>query len=79
MRRWSSYLWRALTALGETGCPWDLGYLGETRHAPKSFVDHLDDASVHATFRSIMEREWGAAAFEPAPPRRRPGSPGNAF
>jgi hypothetical protein len=63
MSRWTTYLWRALSADG-------------TRRARQFEVDLSDDASVRAAFRSIVEREWGAAGFRDDTPPRQGWHPG---
>lgn len=63
-RRWSTYLWRALAALGEAEFP----YREPAARTPNFTVDLADDRSVRTAFRSIVEHEWGPDAFrEPGP------------
>ncbi|SNY64632.1 hypothetical protein [Paractinoplanes atraurantiacus] len=59
MGRWTMYLWQALAALGEANVA---DY--ERERDRRFLVDLDDDRSVRAAFRSIVEWEYGARAFE---------------
>jgi hypothetical protein len=77
VKRWRTYLWQALIALGDAEYPSDHLYVDEARCAREFEVDLSDDASVHAAFRSIIEWAWGPASFDAAPARRPLTEPGS--
>lgn len=66
MSRWTTYLWRGLAAVAESGCPLSYAYLVQRDQTLRTQAPQIhlgDDASVDATFCSIVEREWGATSF----------------
>jgi hypothetical protein len=72
MSRWTGFLWQALAALGEADITLD--YPCSHQAAGNAAQDGRrgdpsDEVSVNDVFRSIVEREWGSAAF-PENPRR---------
>jgi hypothetical protein len=56
------FLWRALTALGESDPTlgrWAQSAAEEAARSRRCRVDLSDPASVRAAFHVIVEREWG--------------------
>ena len=62
MSRFRNFLWKALAAMADAEYAYPYPYMAVER--PRATTPRpRDDASVRASFRAIVEAEWGAGAW----------------